>query len=265
MPNGNVFLGGANGLTAIYNPATNSWSEGPTMPSVVIDGVSTQLTMGDAPGSVMPNGDLLLSLSPAVQAPNYPGPTYIYDFNPTTNVYTDLTPQLNTVGFYLGDNSFVDDMLVLPTGQMWLTNFGGDPVISSPIATGNPAWKPTITSFVANGQDDFTLTGTQLNGLNEGAEYGDDNQMAENYPIVQVTDTKTGDVYYATTSDWSSVGVADGQHSETVTVVLPQALGNDPYRLVVIADGIASNSISGGGLALRPRPVTPSYSAAATG
>ena len=55
-----------------------------------------------------------------------------------------------------------------------------------------------------------SLTGTQLNGLDEGAEYGDDNQMAENYPIVQVTDTKTGDVYYATTSNWSSVGVATG-------------------------------------------------------
>ena len=91
------------------------------MPSVMIHGVLTQLTMGDAPGAVMPNGDFLLSFSPPVNAPNYPPPTYIYDFNPTTNVYTDLTPQVNATGFDLSDNSFVDDMLVLPTGQMWLT------------------------------------------------------------------------------------------------------------------------------------------------
>ena len=248
MPNGNGLLGGANGLTAIYNPMTNSWSEGPTMPSVVINGEPTQLTMGNSRHRHA-QWRLAPALSPAVDFPTYPGPTYIYDFNPATNVYTNLTAQVNATGFDLTDNSFVDNMLVLPTGQMWLTNFGEDPILSSSFAPGNPAWQPTITRFVSNGAGGFTLTGTQLNGLDKGAEYGDDNQMAENYPIVQVTDTKTGDVYYATTSNWSSVGVATGNASETVTVVLPQAFGNDPYHLVVIADGIASNSISGGGLA----------------
>ena len=38
-----------------------------------------------------------------------------------------------------------------------------------------------------SGYHTYTLRGTQLNGLNEGASYGDDAQMASNYPLVQLT------------------------------------------------------------------------------
>ena len=33
LPNGNVFAVGANGSTAIYTPSTNSWTDGPEVPS----------------------------------------------------------------------------------------------------------------------------------------------------------------------------------------------------------------------------------------
>lgn len=99
---------------------------------------------------------------------------------------------------------------------------------------------PTITSFTNNGNGNYTLTGTQLNGLDEGGYYGDDNQMATNYPIVRVTDDLTGIVYYATTSNWSSNWVATGNTPETVNVAFPSQVGTDPYTMVVIANGIAS-------------------------
>ncbi len=242
LPDGRALFNGANGLTAFYNPTTNSWSQGPTMPVVNINGTPTQLTTGDAPGAVLPNGDVILSLSPAVNNENFPGPTYIYEFNPITGVYKNETPAANQ--FYTSYNSFIDDMLILPTGQLFLSDFGGDPVIYTPSGSPNSAWKPTITSVAENQNGSLTLTGTQLNGLDEGAAYGDDNQMAENYPIVRVTDSTTGTVYYATTSNWSSTGVATGNTPETVNVVLPAGLGTDPFTLVVIADGIASSSIS---------------------
>ncbi len=60
LPNGDALFTGTNGATALYNPSTNSWTQGPTMPSVVIDGVTTQLTTGDAPGAILPNGDVVL-------------------------------------------------------------------------------------------------------------------------------------------------------------------------------------------------------------
>ncbi len=110
------------------------------------------------------------------------------------------------------------------------------------------SWRPTITNVVTNANGSLTLTGTQLNGLNEGAAYGDDEQMAENYPIVQVNDFTGGvdtlapTVYFATTSNWSSTGVATGNTPQTVNVVLPAAVtsGDVYFSIVVIANGIAS-------------------------
>ena len=54
----------------------------------------------------------------------------------------------------------------------------------------------------------YLLTGTNLNGLSQANSYGDDAQMPTNYPIVQITDTTSGAVYYLKTQDFSSRGVA---------------------------------------------------------
>jgi hypothetical protein len=252
LPNGEALFTGTNGTTALYNPTTNLWSNGPQMPSVMINGVLTQLTTGDAPGAILPDGDVVLALSPPVYIDDtgeeqFPPPTYIYDLNPTADVWTNISPS-STIDPNLSPyNSYINTMLILPTGQLLLNDDNNQLAIYTP-TSGSPlaAWQPTITGFTNNNNGSYTLTGTQLNGLDEGAAYGDDNQMAENYPIVQVTDTSNGNVYYATTSEWSSVGVATGSTPETVNVVLPAALGADPFTLEVIADGIASNSFKVG-------------------
>ena len=257
LPDGNALFTGDGGSTAYFNTSTNVWSAGPTMPVVSINGVQTQLTMGDAPAAVMPNGDVLMSLSPAVAGGSFPSPTYIYDLNPTTGVYTNVTPP-GTVDTQLSSvNSYETNMLVLPTGQILLNDYNNDPALYTPGGSPNAAWQPQITSFVNNGDGSYTLTGTQLNGLDEGAAYGDDEQMSSNYPIVEVTDTITGNVYYATTSNWSSVGVATGSTPETVTVVLPAALGTDPFSMVAIANGISSAPITN--LAVTPSGTTGTF------
>jgi len=248
LPDGRALFTGATGLTVFFNPSNNTWTLGPTMPSVMINGVLTQLTAGDTPAAILPNGDVVVALSPAVNFDssgneNFPPPTYIYDFNPTANVFTDITPS-SSVDPNLGVNTFINTMLVLPTGQILLANDNTQLAIYTPNGTPQAAWKPVVTSFTKNTDGSYTLTGTQLNGLDEGAAYGDDNQMAENYPLVQVTDTTNGHVLYATTSNWTSTGVATGGAPETVNVVLPAALGTDSFTLRVIADGIASNVFS---------------------
>jgi hypothetical protein len=68
-------------------------------------------------------------------------------------------------------------MLVLPTGQIFVAFCGltGTPQIYSPSESPNPAWAPRISSIpstlTAGGT--FLITGTQFNGLSQGAMYGD--------------------------------------------------------------------------------------------
>ena len=61
-----------------------------------------------------------------------------------------------------------------------------------------------------NAGSTYTISGTQFNGLTQGAAYGDDWQSATNYPLVRITNTATGHVFYARTHDHSSMGVATG-------------------------------------------------------
>jgi hypothetical protein len=187
-------------------------------------------------------------MSPLGLGATYPAPTFLYEYNPTLGVFTNVTPPASVLNQSLL-NTFNDAMLVLPTTlgppQLLLTSGGVNLAFYNlaPFDGPAPGWAPTITNFTRNADGSYTLTGTQLNGLDEGAAYGDDKQMAENYPLVQLIDLFTGTVYYATTSNWSSTGVATGNTSETVNVVLPPGIsstGNVPFLLFVVADGIPS-------------------------
>ncbi len=234
LPDGRVFLLGANGLTAFYNPSTNLWSQGPTLPTYN----GQQLGADDDPAAMLPGGDVLLAVSPVETNDNFVAPTRIYDFNPTTNVYTDVTPNDPTLSF---NNAFIAEMLVLPSGQVMLTNEAGGVDIYTPFSGPQNSWRPAITSLVNNGNATFTLTGTQLNGLSEGSSFGDDWSNASNYPIVQLT-SAGGAIYYARTSNWSSTGVATGSLSETVQFTVPSGVPYGTYSVTAIANGIPSTT-----------------------
>jgi len=134
--------------------------------------------------------------------------------------------------------AFIGRMLVLPSGQVLYSNGSSTENIYTPDSGPNSAWAPTISNITNDsGTNTFTLTGTQLNGLSEGSAYGDDAQMASNYPIVQLTD-QAGNISFARTFNWSSTGVATGGTTETVNFTVPGGLG--AYLVNVIANGIAS-------------------------
>jgi len=82
-------------------------------------------------------------------------------------------------------------------------------------------------------------TGTQLAGLDPGATYGDDVQDNTNFPLVRITNSKSGVVTYAPTSGWSSVSIAPGAASSTHFAV-PGTTPAGPSTLVVVANGISS-------------------------
>ena len=92
------------------------------------------------------------------------------------------------------------------------------------------------------GADVFTLSGTQLNGIDKGANYGDDAEMAENYPIVELTNQSTGQVYFGRTYNWSSTGVATGSTPVSVQFVIPSNTPLGAYSVAAIANGIPSTS-----------------------
>lgn len=85
----------------------------------------------------------------------------------------------------------------------------------------------------------YTVSGIQLNGLTKGAAYGDDYQSATNFPLVRITNEKTGDVSYARTFGMTSMSVAPGTHS-SANFRLPARMETGPSVLVVVANGIAS-------------------------
>ena len=103
-------------------------------------------------------------------------------------------------------------MLVLPTGQILLTNLTNDVQIYTPEDTSyNPDFAPTITTTdlttVVSGST-YKIEGTLFNGMSQGAMYGDDYQSATNYPLVRITNNSTGHVFYCRTHDHSFMGVA---------------------------------------------------------
>ncbi|HEX3998078.1 MAG TPA: choice-of-anchor D domain-containing protein [Pirellulales bacterium] len=249
MTNGNVILFGATGTTDIYDPTTNQWSAGPNEPTVSINGQQTQLVATDDPGAEMVNGDILISLSPLGNSTggeySFPNGTYIFEFNPTTNTYTDVTPAsvafANLFGNPPGENAYQLNMLDLPNGQVLLANELGPMEVYTPVGSPQTSWQPVITGIGFNGGNTYTLTGTQLNGLDEGAVYGDDNAMDTNYPIVQLT-SPTGTIIYAETYDWSSTGVATGGLEESVKFTVPTTLTAGIYTVTESANGISSTN-----------------------
>ena len=131
-------------------------------------------------------------------------------------------------------------MLVLPTGQVMMADDTGQLDIYTPNGSPNAAWKPTVSNIAHVSGSTFSLTGTTLDGIDEGAAYGDDQQMATNFPIVELT-SPNGQVTFAKTTNWSP-SVATGT-SESADFTLPAQDGPGVYTLSVIANGIASSPV----------------------
>jgi hypothetical protein len=230
LPDGRALFVGANGRTALYTLGVNptdpgSWEAGPTVPG--------NLGAFDAPGAMMPNGKALLAVGPQ----NYGSPTSFYEYDPATNALTRVTSPSDFSG-----PSFVNRMLVLPSGEVLVANGSSRVWVYTPDGSPDPSWQPTISEVDDNGDGTFILYGTQLNGISEGAAYGDDAEMSSNYPIIQLVDGD-GNVLYARTSYWSSVGVATGDTPEYTYFTPPPNLNPGDYSLSLIVNGIASDPI----------------------
>jgi hypothetical protein len=242
-PNGTVFFVGANpnigtpccvgaAHTAIFNTATSTWSAGPNIPN--------SDAANDAPAAVLPNGNVLMQLAPPASSTDVFGsPSRFYEFNGSSIFQVNSPPVTNYPSFQGG-------MLILPTGQVLFTHQSTDAYIYTPVGAPNAAWAPTITnvpSTLSPGAT-YTISGTQFNGLTQGAYYGDDLQAATNYPIVRITNNSTSHVFYARTHDHSSMGVATGGITVSTSFDVPTGIELGSSTLTVVANGIPSSAVN---------------------
>jgi hypothetical protein len=248
MPGGNVFVVGAGSSTqeaptpcttdadtqtALYQyqaGTPGTWTAGPEIPP--IDG--QEMASTDGPGSVLPDGNVLFDASACV----YNTPTHFFVYNAGSNTITQIPDVPNAVN----DTSYNTRMLALPNGQILFNDGSNQMFVYTADGTPNPAWAPQINSLsstrLALGGT-YRLSGTQLAGLDQGAAYGDDVQDATNFPLVRITNSATGVVTYARTTNWTSVSIAPGTRSST-QFTLPPGTPAGTSTLVVVANGIAS-------------------------
>jgi hypothetical protein len=108
------------------------------------------------------------------------------------------------------------------------------------------SWAPKITTAptsVTRGST-YKISGKQFNGLTHGAAYGDDAQMASSYPLVRITNTASGHVFYARTHDHSTMGVATGNKIVSTNFDVPSGMETGASSLVVVANGIPSTAVA---------------------
>jgi hypothetical protein len=208
---GSLHSGASAGHTAIYTPG-QGWAAGPDFPNGD--------DAGDNFASLLPNGDVLVEGSSC--------DLYIWDG-------TNLNDTRMCGGYSM--------QMILPTGQILI---GGSEVYNSTSMYKN-AWRPTISDFpsTVTGGSTYQISGTQFNGLSQGGGgMGDEYQTSTNYPLVQITNSSTKDVFFARTHDHSTMGVATGKKSVSTNFDVPKNAETGASTLIVIANGIPSTPVS---------------------
>jgi hypothetical protein len=257
LNDGTVLGIGGNGHNVTYDPKTQTWSAAPDFP-VVAEG---QLDAADGPAATLPNGHVLVATSPGV----FNTPTHMFEWDGTafTEVAAPPNSPMNT--------TYQQTMLVLPTGEILMTDFSTDVELYTPTPGYPDTAVPVITDLFAptaarmTGASDpqplasaaadpltpvanlflgqtYKLAALRMNGITQGAYYGDDQQTYTNYPIVRLTYPDTGHVIYARTHDHSNRAIGPDKHGTTLFDV-PLTADRGVAQMQVIANGIPSPAI----------------------
>ena len=240
MPDGRVFCAGATGHTAVYLPPLH-----PAQPGTWIPGPDFPLSGGkpmrafDAPACLLPNGSVLVAVGPLNAGWSGP-PTEFFEFD---GALLHATPNPASAA---GEPTYNARLLLLPSGQVLYANCTSTIEIYTPAGGPLPAWRPQITQVPhhLHPGGTFRLDGRQLNGLSQANAYGDDAQMATNYPLVRLLGLATGAVDFCRTFDHSTMGVATGSAVHHTHFHVPAHLPHGEYELVAIANGIASEPVT---------------------
>ena len=253
---GTVLALGATGHNALYDPTTKTWTAAPDFPNS-----GGQLDVADGPAAIMPNGNVLAPTSPGVFNP----PISYFEWDGTAFTATAAPPNASA------DTTYQLNLLVLPTGEILETDFSSDVEIYTPapghadntvpvilqapqLMTAAKQVDPTGSSAPADAfvtADGITpvsnlflgrtykLSVLRMNGITQGAYYGDDEQTYTNYPIVRLTFQDSGHVVYLRTHDHSDRRIGPDKTGTTLFDV-PATTERGLATLESVANGIPS-------------------------
>src|SRR5438477_8286264 len=227
LPNGTVFAAGATTNNAIYTVATGTWAAAPSFGS--------GLDIADGPAAVLPNGNALFDTSQGV----FNLSTHFFEWDGSALHTVPNPPNAVNVSSYQGN------MVVLPTGQIFFTDFTFNVAIYTPAGSPCTGCAPKITSVattLTHGSINNKLQGTQLTGLDQGAYYGDDNQSSTNFPLVRITDS-SGKIVYCRTHGFPG-GIAAGAVKQNTQFDIPSTIAQGSASLVVVTNGIPSAAVA---------------------
>jgi hypothetical protein len=192
---------------------TGTWVVGPDFPN--------NDNAGDSFSVLLPNGNALILGNTG----------RLYEFDGT-----NLTQTLITSGA----------LMVLPTGQVVVSNGSTVKLYTPANTTFQAAWRPRIKRFpatVVRGST-YKITGQQFNGLSQAASFGDELETATNYPLIRITNNATGHVFYARTHGHSTMGVATGRAKVSTNFDVPATAETGSSTLAVVANGIPSKTVA---------------------
>jgi len=231
-------VAGTTPVVDIYDVASSTWKSGP-----VLSYGGVNYTEADAPAATLPDGNVLMSASPGYGNT----PTHFWEFSINRAGRVSAT-QVNDPAQAPNTSDFEGNLLLLPTGQVLWDNSQTTPnevAIYSPHGAANAAWRPVISSVSSSlgvGSTGNAIAGTNFNGFDLGGVYGDDAQAATNFPLVRITNSTTGDVCYARSYNFSTMGVWTSGTTNAVFDI-PATCETGKSKLQVIVNGIASRAV----------------------
>jgi hypothetical protein len=265
-PDGTVIAFGALGPNAVYNTSTKQWSAAPSFPS--------GLDCADAPAALEPNGDVLVVASPGLYATTG---SVFFEFDGTKlNQLTGPTDAADN-GSYEWNMVVLPTGEVMVTSQDGISIYEPTPATSTmlatiePVITAVPVLETTVGFTDAELADirateakplpagldsnvdllplmdiytgrTYSVAGTRLNGISQGAAYGDDAQSSTAFPLVRFTNQTTNHVQYGRTHDGSNYSISPTA-TGTTNVDVPTTIEKGLANMQVVANGIASPAI----------------------
>jgi len=211
---GALHVGNSTGHTAIYTPSSpnqpGTWVKGPDFPGGDF--------CDDNFAALLPNGNVLVSTAF----------NNLYEFNGTTLTKT---------------GSGGGSLLLLPTGEIMIDGtkvYKGTGTYQQAVA---PVLFPPGVVVIQRGST-YVATGANFNGWSEAHGFGDEFQTATNYPLVRLTNTTTGHVFYARTHDHNRMGVTRAKSPSSTHFDVPANMETGTTKMEVVANGIPSNPVT---------------------
>jgi hypothetical protein len=271
LPNGHVLFAADAGPSAVFTTGNTALGS----PLITAVGATSSVQPGwNVAGPGIPAGSRIVSVDSPTQvrisnnatATNtgallkfggvFSSPTQLFDFDPGANTIVLVDMPATSLSRL---PAFVTRMLVLPTGQVLFSDGSSQLWVYTPPGEPPPGARPIVNRVTYDGNGVFLLKGRKLTGQSSGAAYGDDVENDENYPIVRLSScnaalqsgqnsatspetacTLGSPVFYARTTDWSSVDVGTHGERQTVSFRLPAGIPAGWYALEAIAAGVSS-------------------------